>query len=309
MLSVALSSSFRLPAARRLAFPHTVSRPLRCVSRTFATHAEVCYLCTVILHCVSTITPKQDAFRIPIIDFNKYRNASTTAEKEQTAQDVVRGFTEVGFIYLSNHGIPDETVLQTFQKACIPVWLLSHPVLTPCYAQSAEFFNLPIEKKSELAWRDPRANRGFVQVGRERVTQSADAEEIKQLREKAPDYKESMEIGRDWDKTYKNYWPQESDAPGFKRTMLHFFQTCHDLHVLVMRSIALGLRLDESYFDSKIHEQYHNLRLLSYPPIKTQLLHGDGQARAGAHSDYGTLTLLFQDSVSKIAALYGSVLR
>ncbi len=110
-----------------------------------------------------------------------------------------------------------------------------------------------------------------------------------------------MEIGRDWDKTYKNYWPQESDAPAFKRTILDFFQTCHELHVLVMRSIALGLRLEENFFDSKIHEQYHNLRLLSYPPIKTQLLRGDGQARAGAHSDYGTLTLLFQDSVSRSA--------
>ncbi len=157
---------------------------------------------------------------------------------------------------------------------------------------------MPIEKKAELAWRDPRANRGFVQVGRERVTQSANPDEIKQLREKAPDYKESMEIGRDWDKTYKNYWPREVDAPGFKRSMLDFFQTCHELHVLVMRSIALGLRLEETFFDSKIHEQYHNLRLLSYPPIKTQLLCGEGTARAGAHSDYGTLTLLFQDSVS-----------
>lgn len=163
--------------------------------------------------------------------------------------------------------------------------------------QSTEFFRMPGEKKAALAWRDPRANRGFVQVGRERVTQSADAEEIQQLREKAPDYKESMEIGRDWDRTYRNYWPEEQDAPGFKRTMTGFFQTCHDLHVLVMRSIALGLRLEESFFDSKIHEQYHNLRLLSYPPIKTELLRGDGQARAGAHSDYGTLTLLFQDSV------------
>ena len=150
--------------------------------------------------------------------------------------------------------------------------------------QSAEFFKLPVEKKSELAWRDPRANRGFVQVGRERVTQSADAEEIKQLREKAPDYKESMEIGRDWDKTYKNYWPQETDAPGFKRTMLDFFQTCHDLHVLVMRSIALGLKLEETFFDKKIGEQYHNLRLLSYPPVQHSALSEEGQARAGAHS-------------------------
>jgi isopenicillin N synthase-like dioxygenase len=82
-----------------------------------------------------------------------------------------------------------------------------------------------------------------------------------------------------------------------------------------MRSIAVGLDLDEMFFEDKINEQYHNLRLLSYPPIKTSLLKKAGQARAGAHSgglgfpvvtglkghtaeiDYGTLTLLFQDNV------------
>ena len=83
-----------------------------------------------------------------------------------------------------------------------------------------------------------------------------------------------------------------------------------------MRSIALGLDLKETFFDDKIDQKYHNLRILSYPPIKTEILRQEGQARAGAHSgevvfslvsavihshmilDYGTLTLLFQDSVS-----------
>jgi hypothetical protein len=63
-----------------------------------------------------------------------------------------------------------------------------------------------------------------VKIGRERVTQSKDAVEIAELRNKTPDIKETMEIGRDWDKTWRNYWPQESDAPGFKQTMLDFFQ-------------------------------------------------------------------------------------
>jgi isopenicillin N synthase-like dioxygenase len=51
-----------------------------------------------------------------------------------------------------------------------------------------------------------------------------------------------------------------------------------------MRAIALGLDLDEMFFENKINEQYHNLRLLSYPPIQTSLLKEEGQARAGAHS-------------------------
>ena len=48
---------------------------------------------------------------------------------------------------------------------------------------------------SELT--DPRANRGYVKQGRERVTQSSDPDEIAELRRVAPDVKESMEIGND----------------------------------------------------------------------------------------------------------------
>ena len=61
-------------------------------------------------------------------------------------------------------------------------------------------------------------------MGRERATQSTDAAKIAELRKKAPDTKESMEIGREWDKTWKNRWPQESEAPGFRQTMMDFFQ-------------------------------------------------------------------------------------
>ncbi|EJD01010.1 Clavaminate synthase-like protein [Fomitiporia mediterranea MF3/22] len=217
-------------------------------------------------------------FRIPVIDFGRYQSAASQEQKQETANAIVDGFKTAGFIYISNHGIPGPVIKNVFEK-------------------SAAFFKLPTDVKDKLAWEDPRANRGYVQQGRERVTQSNDASEIAAMRAKAPDCKETMEIGRDWDATWKNRWPQESDCPGFRDTMLKFFQTCHELHVSVMSSVALGLGLQESFFDGKINEQYHNLRLLSYPPIKTEILRQEGQARAGAHSDYGTLTLLFQDSV------------
>jgi len=109
-----------------------------------------------------------------------------------------------------------------------------------------------------------------------------------------------MEIGRDSDSTWKNMWPIEKDAPGFKNFMLDFFevretllfkreesnyaQVCHSLQFEMMRSIALGLDLDEHFFDEKVDQKCHNLRLLSYPPIKTSLLENEDQARAGAHS-------------------------
>ncbi|KAG2152457.1 hypothetical protein BD769DRAFT_1624036 [Suillus cothurnatus] len=204
-------------------------------------------------------------FRIPLIDFAAYKQATSLAEKRRIADDIVNGFKEVGFVYLTGHVIEPETV-----------------------ARSAEFFQLPEETKERLAWDDPKANRGYVQVGRERVTIAMDAAEIAALRAKAPDTKESMEIGREDHPTFSNKWPQETEVPEFKQTMLHFFQTCHEVHIMVMKSIALGLDLPEDFFDNKIDRQDHNLRLLSYPPIRTSLLLGD---------DYGTLTLLFQDSI------------
>jgi isopenicillin N synthase-like dioxygenase len=98
--------------------------------------------------------------------------------------------------------------------------------------QSAEFFRLPDETKGRLAWDDPRANRGYVKVGRERVSESSKTTaEIAALRAKAPDTKESMEIGREDHPTFRNKWPQENEAPEFKQTMLHFFQVREICHV------------------------------------------------------------------------------
>ncbi|KAJ7597288.1 hypothetical protein C8J56DRAFT_919687 [Mycena floridula] len=224
------------------------------------------------------VTVTDSSFTIPVINFNKFRSAASPSEKKQTADEIVNAFKASGFIYLAGHGIPTSTVESAFSK-------------------SAEFFRMPMETKRTLRWSDPRSNRGYVEVGRERVTQSSDAAEIAALRARAPDFKETMEIGRDWDSAWENQWPQETDCQGFKETMLKFYATCHELHTHVMRSIALGLDLGEEFFDDKVNQQSHNLRLLSYAAIKRSLLNGEGQARAGAHSDYGTITLLFQDSV------------
>jgi isopenicillin N synthase-like dioxygenase len=218
------------------------------------------------------------SFSIPIVDFSGFRESTSLPRRRKVATEIVSAFKNSGFVYLSGHGIPSATIQKTFEK-------------------STEFFSLPSDIKQRLKWEDPRANRGYVEIGRERVTQSADPEEIAALREKAPDFKETMEIGRDWDAEWKNQWPSEQEAPLFKKSMVDFYEICHNLHVDVMRSIAIGLDLEENFFDNKINDQCHNLRLLSYPPVKNSLLENDGQARAGVHSDYGTLTLLFQDSV------------
>ncbi|KAL1660142.1 hypothetical protein GGF50DRAFT_130517 [Schizophyllum commune] len=230
------------------------------------TFPSLCFARTLATISPTPSSPSSPSFHIPVIDFSKFRAAATPAEKKATADEIVGALKGAGFMYLAKHGIPEATVERAF-------------------AESRGFFGMPRERKDRLAWADPRSNRGYVAVGRERVTQSQDAAAIAAMREKAPDYKESMEIGRDWDSVWPNQWPTDEELPTFKPFMLSFFQTCHDLHMVVMRSIALGLDLEETFFDDKIDKQCHNLRLLSYPPIKRAILDKDtDQARAGAHS-------------------------
>jgi len=108
-----------------------------------------------------------------------------------------------------------------------------------------------------------------------------------------------LEIGREGVKGLENKWPDVFDEEGaeFRRVMLGFFEKCKELHVEVMRAIAVGLGIEESWFDSFTHEGDNTLRLLHYPEVNAEVFKNNKNAvRSGAHTDYGSITLLFQDS-------------
>ncbi|GAA5902901.1 hypothetical protein JCM6882_009156 [Rhodosporidiobolus microsporus] len=219
---------------------------------------------------------------VPVIDFSRYLNGDEE-DKKETAQELLKACKEVGFLMLSNID-----AVMTKEK------------VGEAFAKTKEFFDLPFEVKDKMEWECPESNRGYVRQGRERVTQATSAEEIAKLRAQAPDYKETMEIGKDYkegdfDSPFKNRWP-DAEFPEFKPFMNDFFASCHQLHVEIMRALALAMGLGESFFDDKVNQQAHNLRLLNYPSIEREKIDNGGN-RAGSHSDYGTVTLLFQDMV------------
>lgn len=131
------------------------------------------------------------------------------------------------------------------------------------------------------------------------MSQSTSKEEVDKLREGSPDLKESMEIGREGEEGFSNRWPDfEGDEEGaeFKKVMQEFHAKCADLHGLVMRAIALGMGLGEDFFDGFMRNGDNSLRLLHYPAVsKSVFEQSKQQMRAGEHSDYGSITLLFQD--------------
>ncbi|KNG45521.1 thymine dioxygenase [Stemphylium lycopersici] len=222
----------------------------------------------------------QDDLEIPLIDFSAFLSGDPSAKK-QTAEAVLKGFQNAGFVYLKNHGIPPSTVSTVF----------SH---------SAKFFARPKEQKDKLAWYSAAANRGYVTQGREKLVVLEETGTEAEMRALVPDLKESMEIGRDDQPETPNMWPSGDEAAKeFREQMMGFFETCKGLHMQVMRAIALGMGIEETWFDSFTDAGDNTLRLLHYPGVSKSIFKrndGQQQVRAGEHSDYGSVTLLFQDS-------------
>ncbi|KAM0275102.1 hypothetical protein ACHAQH_007539 [Verticillium albo-atrum] len=218
----------------------------------------------------------QEGLVIPLIDFSAFLNGDA-AQRQATAREILHGFQTAGFIYLKNHPITQPTLARTF-------------------AASASFFTQPDEAKLALGWTTPEANRGYSAPGREKVSQLADISAVSAVRQAAPDLKESFEIGREGVPNHPNQWPVETSAPGFKKDMLDFFAQCKGLHIEVMRAIGAGMGLAEGFFDGFTDDGDNTLRLLHYPSVDPKVfLVNPGQVRAGEHSDYGSITLLFQD--------------
>ncbi|ORY59059.1 uncharacterized protein BCR38DRAFT_488805 [Pseudomassariella vexata] len=221
---------------------------------------------------------KSEGLTIPLIDFSTFLNGNPEQRKE-TAKAILHGFQTAGFIYLKGLPITPETRKHVFNT-------------------SAKYFRLPTETKMSHCWTSPEANRGYSAPGREKTTQLTDMEEVKKLRDAAPDMKESLEIGREGVPDHPNHWPEEEgELIGFKQTMLDFHDQCKAMHTEVMRAIAVGMGLDnERFFDSYTDAGDNTLRLLHYPEVRKDVFTiNPGQVRAGAHSDYGSITLLFQD--------------
>lgn len=109
-------------------------------------------------------------------------------------------------------------------------------------------------------------------------------------------------------------WPSEEQLPGFREFAAHFHkveassvvvgtfahdgQDCYELVDNLLRCIstALNLRPEESL--SKHHTSSASVaNLIHYPATSVELLQSGETVRGAAHSDRGTLTLLFQHDI------------
>lgn len=89
-----------------------------------------------------------------------------------------------------------------------------------------------------------------------------------------------------------NVWPRF--PVNFERTWHEYMAALTYLSADLMRLFALALALDERFFDDKFDRHVSSIAVnYYYPQQRTPL---PGQLRRGEHTDWGSLTILYQDT-------------
>jgi isopenicillin N synthase-like dioxygenase len=212
---------------------------------------------------------------VPVINIEPFRTGAA-AEKRDVAATVDRACRDIGFLVISGHGIAPEMVEETREVA-------------------RDFFDLPLEEKLRVAQPAPNVSRGYTRLGSEAVARSRGAASaVGDLNETLiigpvdpvdPAYAAAPAAGQHF---AANLWPER--PPALQPILTRYHRAMSNLAQTLMRIFALGLGLDENFFDDKIDRSISRLRIRNYPAQTAKPL--PGQLRAGAHSDYGSLTIL-----------------
>jgi isopenicillin N synthase-like dioxygenase len=216
---------------------------------------------------------------IPIVDFSRWH---TNSDKQAVAHELVEACRNVGFVYIINHGLAQQS-------------------LDDAFATAKRLFELSHEEKMQAPHPPgPEVHRGYSYPGLEKVSQHLggkddDADVAEKLRE-VTDCKESYEIGSEDNCDQSNVWLPESTLPGFRAFTTDFYWECFAVAKEILRAIALGIGLKYEDFFLQYHSGLNGqLRLLHYPSLPAADVEGGSVERMPAHSDWSTITMLFQD--------------
>lgn len=212
------------------------------------------------------LASRRTAFdEVPLVDVAALIDGSAP---QGVAERIGAACEEVGFFYIENHGVPKELVERM-------------------YRSTERFFDLPFDAKQSLSVvHSGPTLRGYIPTYAENVDPKS-----------TRDFKECFDFGA----------PQEEASPFFGPNQMppelpEFQQICEEYHSAMsalahklVSAIALGLGLPADYFEAMQRNPITVQRLLHYPP------QGDNASQEeigiGAHTDYGFLTILSQDSV------------
>jgi isopenicillin N synthase-like dioxygenase len=215
---------------------------------------------------------------VPVIDIGPFL-AGDPAGRKSVPKAVARACEDIGFFTIVGHGI-DPDLIQAATGA------------------ARQFFDLPPAEKQLARSTDAALSRGYRGIGNEGLAGT-------RADETPPDLKEVFHLGPP-DFPHDDYhtataarahfvddvWPEAPAA--FRPAVTAYYKATEKLGADLMRIFALALDLPEQFFADKIDRHISALRIINYPEQPRAPL--PGQLRAGAHSDYGTLTILLGEN-------------
>ncbi|KAI1374480.1 Clavaminate synthase-like protein [Hypoxylon crocopeplum] len=213
-------------------------------------------------------------FVIPTVDISPYLADPTSPGAARVVEDVRRACVTSGFFQIVNHGLPKKLQDAVFKAA-------------------ETLFALPLEEKKKL--RAPvLKNRGYELIGSQVLQEGS-----------LPDLKEGFYIGqhipsddpRSQEHPYligPNIFPPGLSEEALKNPTETYYDAVLALSCKVMEILARGLPYGDDVFVPFIsNDPVCAVRLLHYPPQDSK---DERQLGAGAHTDFGAITLLLQDS-------------
>ncbi|CAI5724770.1 hypothetical protein KXD40_003436 [Peronospora effusa] len=190
--------------------------------------------------------------------------------------------TGLGFCYVVNHGIPDD-------------------LLTQVYKEMQNFFSQPIEEKHKVLAN--KYMRGYTTMNEETldpaVQTRGDTKEGYYICRHVPIDSDEMMLPLHG----PNIFPDEATFPTFKRTMEKYHAAMCKLGFEMAKLFAEAAG-EKGIFDGPgmFDKPMAALRLLHYAPEKSDV--EKGVFGAGAHTDYGLITLLSTDTTGGLQILH-----
>jgi isopenicillin N synthase-like dioxygenase len=189
---------------------------------------------------------------VPVVDIS--------GDPRRVADEIGAACRDLGFLTVTGHGVPEDVVERTGRVA-------------------RTFFDLPDGEKRTLA-------EGDLQAGLPAYRPLRSESLAASLGHKTPgDLKESL----DWGPEVPGFgWPTQ--PPELRDAFQEYFAAVSGLGERLRRLFALALGLQEDWFEPAFRGHSSSMRVVNYPPPEGEV--EPGQLRAGAHTDYGCMTIL-----------------
>lgn len=209
---------------------------------------------------------------IEVIDLDDALTRSGSRGAEVAVQ-IREAAISSGFFYVRNHGVNSKLIGRQFE--------LARKMLE----------DVPLDTRKQLDMHHSPKMCGYEMVGAQTLDVAA-----------RPDIKESFYCGMGYPDSHPyaqagypyyggNQWPDE--VPEASALSEEYIQALLALSQRLMQLLALSLGVSEDYFDATTVSPMVILRMVRYPPHPTD---ADEQTfGAGAHTDWGALTILAQD--------------